>query len=787
MANRYWVGGTGTWSTATTNWSAASALSFTGSRTGTALTTVGSPALVVGMTVWTAANVSMGTIVSGSGNSWVTSLSGTVASQTLKAATIGASAPTAADSVFFDANSSGTTAYTVTMTGVLTCLDITTSALTPTFATGTTPTLAISGSMSLVSGTVWSSTGAITFNATTAKTITSGVTSFSCNITFSGVAGSWALQDALTAGTANTVTLTNGTLDLNGKTLTCGLFSSNNANTRTIAFGTGNITVKSSGTVWNTDTVTNFTTSGTQVVNVSNTTATATTVTPGFLSEANSISFNFTTGSYTLTWTSGTQRNVDFTGYSGSVNNIVQTIYGNLKLSTGMTLPSTTGSMTFAATSGTKTITTNAKTINFPLIFDGVGGTWQLQDALTQGSSRNLNHVNGTIDLNGKTLTVGTQYSVSAGTKNLTFNAGTMVIVGFGPAFSNGAPTGFTTTAGTGTGTISLTSASSKTFTGGGSTYNCTLNQGGAGALTISGSNTFTNITNTVQPATITFTASTTNTFSSFSLSGTAGNLITINSSTAGTQATVSKSSGTVNVSYCSIQDSAATGGATWNALTANGNVNVSNNTGWVFSAGTYTITALNGTYAVAGQTITILRDKLITANAGSYSITGQSAVLQRTKLITANYGTYAVSGQTITITRSKLITANYGNYAVTGQSATLARSKLITANYGSYSITGQSSIITRSKLITASAGSYAVTGQSATLTKGRVINASTGSYAVNGQDITISFGRLLSAQNGVYSVTGEAVNITVGVSPTPLTAIDYFIWIRSFTERRRI
>ena len=85
MADRYWVGGTGTWTTTTTNWSASSG-----------------------------------------GSS-------------------GASAPTAADSVFF--NQAAT--YTVTMTGALTCLDITVSAGTVTFATGTGPTLAVSGSMSL--------------------------------------------------------------------------------------------------------------------------------------------------------------------------------------------------------------------------------------------------------------------------------------------------------------------------------------------------------------------------------------------------------------------------------------------------------------------------------------------------------------------------------------------------------------------------------------------------------------------------------------------------------------
>jgi hypothetical protein len=190
---------------------------------------------------------------------------------------------------------------------------------------------------------------------------------------------------------------------------------------------------------------------------------------------------------------------------------------------------------------------------------------------------------NATVNLNGKTLTVGTTYGTGGtGTKNLTFNGGTLVCPAASTtAFNNAGPTGFTTTAGTGTGTISMTSASAKTFVGGDSTYNCTLNQGGAGALTITGNNTFNNITNTVQPASILFTAGTTTTFNNFNLNGTAGNLITIGSVTAATH-TLSKASGTVSGDYLSISYSIVTGGAAWYA--GANSTNSGNNTGWIFS-----------------------------------------------------------------------------------------------------------------------------------------------------------------------------------------------------------
>jgi hypothetical protein len=258
--------------------------------------------------------------------------------------------------------------------------------------------------------------------------------------------------------------------------------------------------------------------------------------------------------------------------------------YGNFTYGSGVT-PTGTGTLVF---SNRATKTLNSGGVSFPAVSITVnapsGGIQLVTNDLTVPATERLTLTNGTLDLNGRTLTIGL-FSTATGTKNITFNGGTFAISGTSTtAWSNAQPTNFTTTAGTGTGTISMTSASAKTFVGGSSTYNCTLNQGGAGTLTISGSNTFTNITNTVQPNQITFTASTTNTFTSFSLSGTAGNLITLRSSSSGTKYTLSKSTGTVSVSYLDIQDSAATGGASWRAYTTNGNVNSGNNTGWLFS-----------------------------------------------------------------------------------------------------------------------------------------------------------------------------------------------------------
>jgi hypothetical protein len=122
-----------------------------------------------------------------------------------------------------------------------------------------------------------------------------------------------------------------------------------------------------------------------------------------------------------------------------------------------------------------------------------------------------------------------------------------------------------------------MNSASAKTFVGGGSTYNCTLQNAGAGALTVTGNNTFTTISNSVQPTTFTFESGSTQTVTNWSVNGTAGNLVTINA-TSTSQASLSKSSGVVTSNYLNLQYSNATGGATWYALNS---VDSGNNTGW--------------------------------------------------------------------------------------------------------------------------------------------------------------------------------------------------------------
>lgn len=293
----------------------------------------------------------------------------------------------------------------------------------------------------------------------------------------------------LTLGANHTMsglfTLTAGVLSLGSNTLTCNSFLSNNSNSRTIDFGTGNVVITgNAGGIWLTSTGTNLVISGTPVVNCTYAGSTGTrsiNVSSVGGNENQAISFNISSGSDSLTVAASSRiKNLDLTGFSGTLNNAAYNVYGDFVVSSTMTLAAGANGISFIAVSpATQKITTAGKTFDFPLNFgsSALAATtiFQFQDALSMGATRALTFFRGELQLkDGVTSTVGT-----------------------------------------------------------------------------------------------------------FATSGTTQKIL--ESTSAGSQATLSQASGTVSANNLTIQDIAATGGATWNAFYANGNIDAGNNTGWEF------------------------------------------------------------------------------------------------------------------------------------------------------------------------------------------------------------
>jgi len=230
-------------------------------------------------------------------------------------------------------------------------------------------------------------------------------------------------------------------------------------------------------------------------------------------------------------------------------------IYGNWINGTGTTLTGT-GTLTFAGR-GSQTVTSAGKTFTQNLTIDTPTGTVTLQDALI--CNQQMTVTRGGIDGNNYNVTfTGTGSSTgvlssNTNTRTISIGSGTWTIASTS-GWSVSIATNFTVT---GTGTISLTSTSSNTFTGGSVAYtNITLNQGGAGTLTISGNNTFKDITNTYKAtgATAISLGTTTQRVSQWTAAGEAGRVLTVQGTSASSPGTLILTGATKpNVDYLTV------------------------------------------------------------------------------------------------------------------------------------------------------------------------------------------------------------------------------------------
>jgi hypothetical protein len=133
---------------------------------------------------------------------------------------------------------------------------------------------------------------------------------------------------------------------------------------------------------------------------------------------------------------------------------------------------------------------------------------------------------------------------------------------------------------------ISNNSGTTLTFAGGGSTYGALqFISSAVNTYVFTGANTWTGTWSSTlsNAATITLPASVTTTVGGWSVSGSSGNLVTLNSDTPGTQATLNYSgSGAISTNFLSLQDIAATPpSSTW--YTGSGSLDNGNVTGWIF------------------------------------------------------------------------------------------------------------------------------------------------------------------------------------------------------------
>jgi hypothetical protein len=306
---------------------------------------------------------------------------------------------------------------------------------------------------------------------------------------------------------------------------------------------------------------------------------------------------SITSGSQTITLDMPRVKSLDFSSVANTPLAALTTpidIHGNLTYRSAMT---STGSSTnlfqfvnrsdAVITSNGIPATTVAVTIQTP-----PGVAVSLADDWTCSNGAGNFIINsGTFNSNSHNMQVNIFQTGIVANRSITLDTSIITVTATGA----GAPVNFTSSSGltlsasSSTFVISRASSSTRIFAGSGQTFG-TLTYtvaGSTGILQITGANTFgtINFSDATNARTLQFTAGTTNIIlNHFNVQGTSGKLMTVNSITGGSTFTLSRSSGTESCDYLSLQDSIATGGAAWYAGTHS--TNVSNNSGWIFTAG---------------------------------------------------------------------------------------------------------------------------------------------------------------------------------------------------------
>ncbi len=459
-------------------------------------------------------------------------------------------------------------------------------------ATGTTfnaegSTLTVTG----FSGTLITNTG--TFNADSSTTILSGngnATISSAAITFNNLTSSGTSTKTLGGATningnlsisAGTLQISTLELVVTGTTSITGTIDDNSSSGYSTFFG--GVTINNGGT-WTSTGNSGYAFRGGLTVN---STSSFTSGTGLYTFESNAQTIGGTQA-FTITsiWNYiDTGSGLTFSGANPTVTNLIQT--ANSVLTFSGTVPTITNILDATASGNTVHYTGSTQTVKattYHHLTINSSGTATLGGTTIANGTLTLTA--GTLDAGNNNITADNFSSSNSTTRAITMGSGIWELTGTGTVWNVATSTGLTVTANTSTIKLTNTSATGKTFAGGTKIYgNIWFAPSTSIAdYTISGDNTFADFKDDGTGAhSIIFSINSTTTISSLTLDTDSAALISLEGVAFDATWYLVDTSGTNTVSYVSLTDSCASGGATWDA--SNGtNFDGGNNCGWSFS-----------------------------------------------------------------------------------------------------------------------------------------------------------------------------------------------------------
>ena len=483
-----------------------------------------------------------------------------------------------------------------------------------------------------------------------------------------------------------------------------------------------------------------------------------------------SISFNGCTGTPDITF-----------GAAGSV-------FGSLNL-TGVRNIDNGSTFTFEGRSA-YTLTKGSAFFNSTgagITLNAPGGSLTLQDALTvQG---NLTIRFGTFNANNFNVTAATVVSNYSSTRAISMGSGAWTLTGTATVWSLAVNGNLTLTVSTSTIKFTNTTSTARTFAGGGLTYNNFWSDAGASTavLTVSGSNTFALFKDTGTAAhTIKFTAGTTQTIATWTVSGSSGNVITIDSSSTATHALVKSGGGVVSSDYLNIQHSVATPASTWyaGANSTNNQAVATAGSGWIFTApssdavGSLAV-SFNVTASGAGVADTAgsaaVPFTLTASGQGAADFTGSSSVefsataaglcLADAAGSVSSEVSIAMSGQGSSVAAGNLDSAfsvAVSNILAVDAAGSSSSSFSVTSDFsGASHATGSASTVATFNVATVGA-SDAAGSVSSSFSLSMDASGYTGEEAVGSGTVTISFSASWSGLTDAAGSSASAMSVTL-------------------------
>jgi hypothetical protein len=453
--------------------------------------------------------------------------------------------------------------------------------------------------------------------------------------------------------------------------------------------------------------------------------------------------------------------------------------YGDYTLGSGVTI-SGTSAQTFSGR-GTQTFTSAGKTITFPITVDKPTGAFELGDAYE--SSNTLTLTQGTFDAKNYSVTCTRFDSSNSNTRTLTMGSGLWTLSGTGTGVTGsvwvmGTPTGLTLNKDTADILLSNTGTAAREFRASGRSFNKITIGGATGTstTTFSLSPSFTELASIKTVAhTITFSSASFN-VGTWSVTGTAGNVVTVNSSSAGTRRTINLTNATSDIDFLDVQDIGITDPDKFyvgdNSTDSGNNLNV------IFTAAPSpgVLVPVTGV-AATGQVGTGVAVGTAVAPVTGVATTGQVGTSAATGTAVATATGVAAAGQVGDVVVS---TASVTTVLVTGVAATGAVGDVVVPDVD-VSVAGAAATGAVGDVVVTGTAVATATGVAATGAVGNVLAINTVIAAATGVSATgevggaqafisaqiIPFGVVAAGAVGAVEVSGTAVVPVTGVEAT--------------------